>query len=363
MFCVECGRELRGEEEPLGGLCLACFNERHPAIQLPPVIDLVRCPHCGAAHLRGGWRTVPTGDADDVGDVAAEVGPIVPAVEAAVGEALSVVEPGTLREMAIQVRPEDPRAYSVEVTAEVTIAGEAVGHVAATRVRVRGEMCPVCSRRAGSYYEALVQFRGDPARPATAEDLREAEALVLAELERLSEASRDVFLVKQEGRHGGLDFFISTQAAGAQVARALAQRFNATVSASTSMAGRKDGRDLVRVTHAVRMTDLRRGDFVMLKGELLRVQSARSQTATVEPAAGEGRRRQVARDDRSGLVAVGTDQDVMDAVVVSESPGELQVLDPVTLKTVELSIPPGYVRGDAETVRVLRVEDSLHLVD
>jgi nonsense-mediated mRNA decay protein 3 len=363
MFCVECGRELKEEEELLGGICLTCFNERHPAIQLPPIIDLVRCPHCGAVYLRGGWRNVPTVDADGGGHVSSEVGSAVPAVEAAVGEALSVVEHGTLRDTAIQVRPEDSRAYAVEVTAEVTIAGEVVSHVAATRVRVRGEMCPVCSRRAGSYYEALVQFRGDPGRPATTEDLREAEVLVGSELERLSEASREVFLVKQEERHGGLDFFISTQAAGAQVARTLAQRFNAAVSTSTSMAGRKDGRDLVRVTHAVRMTDLRRGDYVMLKDELLRVQTARSQTATVEPAAGEGRRRQVARDDRSRLVVVGTDQDVTEAVVVSESPGELQVLDPVTLKTVELRIPPGYVRGDDETVRVLRVEDSLHLVD
>jgi hypothetical protein len=48
-------------------------------------------------------------------------------------------------------------------------------------------------------------------------------------------------------------------------------------------------------------------------------------------------------------------------VVVSESPEELQVLDPDTLRTVDLRKPAGFAPGQA-TVRVVRWADRLWLL-
>ncbi len=345
------------EDDLRGGLCVDCFVLRNPVIRVPEVVDLVRCPTCGAVHGRGGWST--SGDGAGPDDEEALRHDVANAVEGAA----EVVEGGRVRSMDLGVRQEARAVFSVDLSAEVEVMGQLVGAQATTRVRVRGELCPVCSRRSGQYYEALVQFRGAPERPATERELERARNYVLEELERLSATSRDVFLVKEERMHGGLDFYISTQAAAAQIARGLVSMFSASSGSSTTMAGRKDGRDVVRVTHAVRLPELRRGDYALLGNQILRVLSATPKEATVEPAGGTGRRRHLTRGDRTSLVLVGDRDSPEEAVVVSSSDGEAQVLDPVTMRTVVLLVPEGYDLKGRETVRVVRSEDQLHIVD
>jgi nonsense-mediated mRNA decay protein 3 len=358
-FCVECGKESEGEEELRGGLCLACFVERNPVLLAPDVVDLVRCPSCGSVRRRGLWTPPvdPTrGREEEDGEALRR------AVQDAAEGSMSVVEGGLIRTADVDVRPESRGSFVVTARAEVGLMGGVVGCEAVSRVRVRGEVCPTCSRMAGSYYEALVQFRGAKGRPATPEELDEARRLVEGEVARLSAASRDVGITKMEEQHGGLDFYLTSHSAGAQIARSLSSRFNATSTSSTSMAGRRDGRDLVRVTHAVRLPELRRGDFVMLRGEPFRVVSATDKEATVDPPVGTGRRRRLTREERAALRFVGDGSAAEEAVVVSRSGPEVQVLDPVTLRTVDLPVPPGFDPGDRETVQVLRVEDELFLV-
>jgi len=368
MFCVECGREVGSDDELIGGLCVQCFLERTPIVRLPPIVDLVRCPRCGAVKVRGGWRSAPQaqtrrgGRRADARDEApdADAG-LDSAVSAAVEGALEAIEGASVRSVALRVLQEDRLAFVVDVEAEAEVGAQRVRLELSTRVRLRPEACDVCSRRAGNYFEAIVQFRGARSRGATDRDLATARKVAEEEAERLEGASREAHLVKVEEPRGGLDFYMSTQSAGSQVARALAARFGASVSSSTSQGGRKDGRDLVRTTHIVRMPDLRSGDYVLFEGDLVRVLSATDKDALVTPAPGGGRRRTLSHDDRGALVLVGTEEDVEDAVVVSVSPGEVQVLDPATMRTVELSLPKGFDLKGRDTVGVLRREGRLLL--
>lgn len=356
VFCVVCGREVEGEHQLKEGLCLDCWTERHPVLEAPPVIDLVRCPSCGSQRGTGGWTSPPsTGPEDE--------GALREGIAAAVEGALTAAEDALVRSLDLDIRPEGHSAFSVVARAQVALLDQLVEGTASTRVRLKGEACPVCSRRAGSYYEAVVQFRGTRDRPATPRELEEARRLVEVEVARMASASPDVGITRTEELHGGLDFYITNQAAGAQLARALASRFGASTSTSTTAAGRKEGRDRVRVTHAVRLPALRRGDLVLLRGELLRVIAASSKQVAVTPAVGEGRQRHVARTDIGRLVLVGDADAPEEAVVVSVGEGELQVLDPETLRTVDVPFPEGFDPAGKETVRVVRAEGRLHLVD
>jgi len=356
LFCVECGKDVEVDDELRGGICVDCFLERNLAMVVPDVVDLVRCPTCGASQGRGGWSapSEAEGDSDEVlqHDVAE-------AAEAAV----EVIEGALLRSMDVNIRREARSAFFVHIIIEVALMGQVVTKEGHTRVRVRGELCPICSRKAGQYYEALIQFRGTRERPATEAELERTMHHVLGEIKRLSAASREVFLVKEERMHGGLDFYISTQPAAAQIARGLTGMFSATSSSSTKLTGRKDGKDVFRVTHAVRLPELRRGDYVLLKGHLYRVLSATAKDATVDPAAGEGKRRHLTRGDRQALELVGDTDSPEEGVVVSTSGAEVQVLDPVTMRTVDLSVPEGFDLVGRETVRVVRAEDQLFLVE
>jgi nonsense-mediated mRNA decay protein 3 len=341
-----------------GGLCLDCFVERNPVLVAPDVVDLVRCPSCGSVRRHGQWS--PPGDPRRSEEEEEEA--LRQAVMDATEDALGIVEGGLIRNADIDVRRESRGTFVVTAMAEVGLMGGVVSGEVVSRVRVRGEVCPTCSRMAGSYYESLIQFRGAKGRPATPEELEEARRLVEEEVVRLSSVSRDVGITNMEEQHGGLDFYLTSQSAGAQIARSLSSRFNATSSSSTSVAGRKDGKELVRVTHAVRLPELRRGDFVMLRGEPFRVVSATDKEATVDPPVGTGKRRRLTRVERTELRLVGDSTASEEAVVVSTSGPEMQVLDPVSLRTVELAVPPGFDPGGRETVLVLRVEDELFLV-
>jgi nonsense-mediated mRNA decay protein 3 len=356
VFCVECGKDVETDDELRGGICVECFLERNPAVHIPAVIDLVRCPTCGSSQGRGGWSSPSDAEGDEDEVLQQDVGD---AAEAAV----SVVDGGLVRSMDMTIRREARSAFFVTIEAEVGLMDQVVSTHGNTRVRVRGELCPVCSRKAGQYYEALIQMRGTGQRPATDGELERGRQYVLSEIDRMSAASREVYLVKEERMHGGLDFYISTQPAAAQISRGLASMFSATTSSSTKLTGRKDGKDVVRVTHAVRLPELRRGDYVLLKGLLFRVLSASAKDATLDPAAGDGKRRHLARGERQSLKLVGDTDCPEEAVVVSSAGTEVQVLDPRSMRTVELPLPPGFDLEGRETVRVVRADDALYLVD
>lgn len=344
------------DDELRGGLCVDCFLERNQVMVVPKVVDLVRCPTCGSSRRKGTWSqpSEAEGDTEEVlQDDAAD------AAEAAV----QVVDGSLVRSMDVTVRQEARSVFFVNIHAEVGLMGQTVEAEGGTRVRVRGEQCPICSRKAGQYFEALIQFRGTGDRPATDAELDRASHHVLVEIERLSAASRDVFLVREERIHGGLDFYISTQAAAAQISRGLAGMFSATPTSSTKLAGQRDGKEVVRVTHAIRLPELRRGDYVLFKGQLYRVLSASAKEATVDPAAGTAKRRHLSRGERGELRLVGDMDCPEEAVVVSSAGTEVQVLDPSSMRTVDLVVPPGYQLVGRVTVRVVRAEDQLFIVD
>jgi nonsense-mediated mRNA decay protein 3 len=354
---VECGKEVESEDELIGSLCLDCFIERNPLVSLPDQIDVVRCPACGATYGRGGWG-LPRDPAveHDIDQASIE-----DAGRAAEG-ALMVVEGGLVGSVEVQVTSESRSVLAVDVEVEVSLMGRLLPAHASTRVRIRGEMCPPCSRRAGQYYEALVQLRGTKERPATPKELDRARAFVTEEVNRLAAQSRDVALVRQEEIHGGLDFYFTSQSAASMLAKGLCGIFSASSSTSTTMAGRRDGKEVVRVTHSVRLPDLRRGDYVLLRGQMLRVVSASSKDVAVEPAAGEGRRRHLGRLDIQQIAFVGDADATEEAVLVSTSETEAQVLDPVSYTTVDVMLPEGFDPEGRETVRVVRSEDNLYIV-
>ena len=146
-FCEECGRDVEGEYELIGSLCLDCFIERNPLISLPDYIDLVRCPQCGATHGRGGWGLPRDPSVEhDIDETSIED------AGRAAEEALMVVEGGLVGAVDLVARPETPSTFAVDVDVEVSLMGRILPSHTSTKVRIKGEMCPPCSRRAGKYY-------------------------------------------------------------------------------------------------------------------------------------------------------------------------------------------------------------------
>ncbi len=348
-LCFECGSPGAVYE----GLCRECYLRGHLFLSVPDYVDIYVCPHCGA--LKRGERWV---DMEDVGE----------AVERAVRDAVEFTHDVVSVDLRVDIFEETPSVFRVHVRGVLygrppSCSSEGseplmVEREADTTVRISNLVCDVCSRKHGNYYESVVQLRGFD-RKLSEEEKEEACAEVMDLVDAMARDNRQVFLSRVEEMHGGLDFYVSTTDAGRKIARHLARERGASVKESAKLAGRKDGRDYYRTTFSVRLPPFGKGDFVVLDRVVYRVEIvSRSRVDMRDLATGEVVR--MRRDFDSRVRVLGGDEIVEEGVVVFETEDEVQVLDPVTYRTVTLKKPAHFRRG--EVVKIVRYEDQIFIV-
>lgn len=342
MFCVRCGKEAPLVE----ALCSDCFLATNTLVKVPPIVRVEVCSTCGARHRGGSW-----------GEPLASV---VPAIEEEVRHTLELdkrVAKGWV--LSLEGGEHDPTNFEYVAV----VRGKALGVPFEVRgplvVHVQRSTCTRCGRRSGGYFESILQLRAE-GRLLDHDERDAAARLIDRELKALRTAGDlDSFLVRAEDVKGGWDFYLGTHHAGRTLGKALGAEFGATVKETAKLVGRdKSGNDVYRVTVLARLPPARVGGFVVLDERIYGVAAVTSKTATLVDL--EDHRR-LARDrDALEAVHVLAPAAVREAVVVSESAKELQVLDPETLRTVDLVRPPGYPEG-RPAVRVVRWGDRLWL--
>jgi nonsense-mediated mRNA decay protein 3 len=234
-FCVVCGRTGLALTD---GVCAECAADRTVLLTLPERGELVVCPSCGARRVGGRW--------DRPGS------PLVP-TEEDLAPFLRVHPEVGVR----SVRWEETTSTATvrELVAHASVRFRGIEREVALRfsVRLLSQSCPECSRRSGRYYTAVVQLRG----PADGRGERPRE--LRARLERLwsgvlEEARPDVRAAVswREERPEGWDYYLVETVPARALARIAKQRFAATLKESATLAGRKDGHDVYRVTVCVR---------------------------------------------------------------------------------------------------------------
>src|SRR3989441_1122050 len=118
----------------------------------------------------------------------------------------------------------------------------------------------------------ILQVRGED-RELTPREVGAVRTFVAARVDRSEGAA--TFVSRIEEVHGGLDFYVSTNALAKGLARDIAGSFGGTVSASPKLFGQKEGKEVYRVTALVRLAAFQKGDVVRHKGALSEVISVR----------------------------------------------------------------------------------------
>lgn len=249
-FCVECG----AEGEVFEGLCEADFARKHPPLRSPDHIDVLRCPHCGSIKTGRGWESATL---DDVMlDLLASHVEREPHVERV--------------RYTFELRPEDERNVGVTAKAVCRVGPWDLLTSLHTKVRLQGGTCPTCSKRHGGFFVGTVQVRAD-GRPLTGEEARQVREIA----ERAdSGGSRDEFVSRIEEQHGGLDVLVSTNALAKRLGREIARELGGTVKSSATLHTKREGKDLYRATHAVRLAAFREGDVILWRRARYRVVAA-----------------------------------------------------------------------------------------
>jgi nonsense-mediated mRNA decay protein 3 len=235
-FCVVCdatGRPL------VDGVCAECAAKRTPLVQIPKRVDVVICPTCGARRVGQVWVRS--------------------------GASLLLTAEDLMPFLTIHAET-GVRKVEWEETSVTPTVREYVAHVLTVfrtvervidlpfSVRIEHRTCLECSHRSGRYFTAIVQLRG-PEHERPAEKALALRARLDREWERLWKEARPDWqraLQWKEELPEGWDCYFSDTLAARAVSRLAKQRFGASLKESASLFGRKDGRDVYRVTFCLR---------------------------------------------------------------------------------------------------------------
>jgi nonsense-mediated mRNA decay protein 3 len=235
-FCVVCGRTGLPLVE---GVCADCFAKRTPLIGVVDHATVVLCPTCGARMVGSHWerRGAP-------GLLTPE--DLLPC--------LRPLDDVGVRRVEWEETGQNPLRRDVRAVATVRFRGTERPVAIEFPVFLEHRTCPDCSRKSGRYYTAILQFRGPEDR---AKGSHRADRARLHELWRrvIPEARKEwrEALSWEEERPEGWDFYLVDTLQARGLARWIKQRLGASLVESPSLYGRKDGRDVYRVTFCLRV--------------------------------------------------------------------------------------------------------------
>lgn len=342
-FCVKCG----ADGPVYDSVCERCFLENKQFTKVGDHVDLPQCAHCKDYSMEGKWTAHPSLEA---------------AVEEAAIQAVQVLEGAQVVEVGAAVEEADKQNFRVNMQFLIDYKGIKVEEERNTIVRVKGSVCGRCSKIKGSYYESTLQIRSRD-RKLTERDVDEVLDRVQSMVEEMAAENREVFISKLDrvvGGAGGADVYLSSNAAGKVISRELANQYGAEVKDTAKLLTKREGKDVYRVTHLVRLPAYRYGDVVMFRKRMYLVGATRTTNAKLTDMK-NGESMMYSHMDLQDAKVIGQKGDMLDAVVLTETPKELQVLHPTTMRPIELRKPPRF-EAKKETVKVFLFDEELYLL-
>jgi nonsense-mediated mRNA decay protein 3 len=337
--CVECGKEV-----PLliGGSCPDCFIGKTPLLSGPEVLDVELCAHCDARRVGNHWV-----DPDE--------GMPLEWIREEAARAVIKPHPQVMdRDIQLAETVQDERNFRHHAILTGSVEGVPVTFEKDLLVRMRRSVCDRCSRMFGGYYAAIIQLRATD-RAVTEHEIKRAHRIVGDELDRQrASGNRESFLTKSGAVPGGFDYFLGDIEGTRAVARVLADRLGATVEEHAKLSGRQEGEDIYRVTFLVRVRLFAPGDFGLVGDDPVQFQSMSRGRAFIVRLSDRGTN----KIDEETLKRLGGPEILLEAVVVSHDANNVQILDPVSFRTVDVPRPPEFV--PEATAWVLRHEERLY---
>jgi nonsense-mediated mRNA decay protein 3 len=341
LFCVECGRE---DEALIGSLCRDCFSKKHVWVTLPDHVDVILCAHCSSMLSDDRW---------------VDVGSVKEAAEAAIRSAFKVPKDAICSNMRVSLTEKDERNLDAQVKIAVMAQGVEVERELGTIVRLKRGSCTECSKQKGNYYESLLQVRGGD-RSMDPEVERSIDVRVRDRVAGMRKNSRGVFISKIEHVKGGIDFFFGSTHAARTIARELQDSMCADFKESSSLWGRRDGEEIYRMTFLVRLPSFGPGDVVEIGGKDSYIsRMSKGVLRVIDLARGE--ERSIRLKDAGECVVARPASKIPRAVVLSETPTELQLLDPETMATLDVRKPAGF-RRDGDQIRLAKTKSGIYVL-
>jgi nonsense-mediated mRNA decay protein 3 len=210
-FCFLCGKKT---ENLIKGYCQECYAKKFKLIEVPENITITSCPRCNRKFEKNRWKET------DVSDIARDNIKIIG------------------NDVSIAVEVEDK---TIILTARGYLEGskEMKEEKYEIRMKVIKNICPVCGKESGKYYESTVQVRGD----ITKEDFQSIDNITF---------KRGGFYRLREVK-GGYDLLVCSKDLANKIADYIVKKYRIDRKKSFHLVTKKDGRDLYRDTILLRL--------------------------------------------------------------------------------------------------------------
>ncbi len=247
-FCPQCGKQT---DEFFDSLCENCFRQGITLLEPRDLkASLSICTHCGG-YFKGKERKSIEAVVEDS---------VRRAIRKKYGSDC-VVE---ITELRTEIE-EDARRARVFLAAEAEVKGVKIEERDKVAVILNRATCERCSRIAGGYYAGIVQIRAECRIPKDDE-------LVLAEDIAYSALGESDFVSKERLLQEGLDIYVSSAEYGRRISKAIVKKLGGNFSESRKLYGRKDGRNIYRVTFLVRLPGLKQDEVVEIGDKTISVE-------------------------------------------------------------------------------------------
>ncbi len=338
-ICPKCGNEAY---KLFQGRCKDCFLENFTLAEIVPVLHARICASCGARNVKNKW--VNYGKLEDIVIQTAE-------------DALFVHELAENIEVSIEPRELTPYMYKVHIEVDATLLDEIFHQELETEVRVLRESCDMCSRISGGYFEAILQIRATNRIP-TEEEMTECINIANNVLGRMrSKGDRLAFISNSLEIKEGADLYIGSSNAGRHICKEIVSRLGGSFNESESLQGRKEGKDVYRITFSLRLPEFMPQDIIEHNGRVIEIKKFGKNVIGTDIETGA--RFTSTADSLKKATLIGKRKDLQKTMLVAIENDDLLVLDPDSYETVTIRKPVMFSAEAGTEIPVVKTENGL----
>ena len=348
LVCIVCGKPLPDGDE--GVVCHHCLEkqveEKEDFLIFPEMVSVTVCKHC-LAHKKGKKRWEPPKELED--SMAEEV-----MSSLMKGDGVEILK------LELGFEPLTKRQFRTTISGLFAYHGGEGERDYQLVTAVKYEVCEVCSRKFGNYFEAILQLRRD--RKLSEEQIQELAKQVVDFVDKEKEKDWHSFISKMGEVHGGLDFYLSSSSLAQKLATHLLNHLGGEIKTSSSLVSRREGRNLYRTTHCLRLPPVEDGDVVRWlsphhkKEQIFLVRTVSKRGAKVVELCTH---QEEFLDKRHfpELELNGREQVRFDAIVLFSEKDEFRVMDPESYQPTTILKPyPSFEVQAGEIVPILKTD-------
>ncbi len=235
-FCPQCGKLETRNQQLIKGLCRTCFLKSNRLLEQYKELKIVMCPNCRSYLHQNKWHS-KFSDQQNI-NVKKIISKILP-------DKLKLHQGAKINNIGIIIENKNDKSVkkiNIKLILNGAIHNTKSKEEYFLEVTTEQSVCNTCKKKNSSYYEAKIQIR-----PKNEKMLRLIK-------DYMNENGAVSVTREEESKHG-YDLYLTNKRDLSKIISEVKKKFNVEVKISSTLYGRKDGREVYRITALLRLKE------------------------------------------------------------------------------------------------------------